>query len=139
MASALTNKTILIVNDDPDMRLFLARIIEDAGGIVATADDVRNGMEMVGRFAPDVIVLDVMIRPDGKLALFDELKQDPLHCRTPVVFVSSMDEMTVSRLSAASSGARPSGILEKPPDAEDLICTLADCINSGTEDHGATP
>ncbi|MEZ5011571.1 MAG: response regulator [Bacteroidales bacterium] len=52
---------ILIVDDEPDILEFLSYTLRREGFEVMTAPDGRKGVEMVGSFHPDLVLLDVMM------------------------------------------------------------------------------
>ncbi|MEX2643716.1 MAG: response regulator [Acetobacterales bacterium] len=65
---------ILLVDDDDDVLATLKSIFEAAGHEVEALNDSRKLMQTVGRFAPDVVLLDVVMpEPDG-LACLELLK-----------------------------------------------------------------
>ena len=58
------DKKILIVDDEPYLRLLIARAVqslEDAGVEILTADDGEAGMEIVREEQPQLVFLDVMM------------------------------------------------------------------------------
>ena len=51
---------VLLIDDNRDMRLALAGLLEDEGiDVVGEADDGASGLELVARLSPDVVVTDV--------------------------------------------------------------------------------
>lgn len=53
---------VLIVDDQPDIRLCLRYILEaDGYEVVGEAEDAREGMDLALTLAPDIIVLDVLL------------------------------------------------------------------------------
>jgi len=112
-------KTILVVDDEPDVRGYLKMILEDAGFRVLTAGDGVEALELIHRDRPDFISLDlIMPRKSGHKLLF-ELKRDRELSRIPVLIVTAhaRDELGKKALqevldSAVMSG--PGTYLEKP-------------------------
>ncbi len=61
---------ILLVDDDQAITTHLAPLLERAGFAVAVAGDGEAALQRVGQFAPDLIVLDVLMpRLDGRETL----------------------------------------------------------------------
>ncbi|MBI4881339.1 MAG: response regulator [Planctomycetes bacterium] len=88
MAKAL-NKTILVVDDEPNVRQYLKMVLEDAGFAVLTAEDGVVALEIIREKKPDLISLDlVMPRKSGHKLLF-ELKRDKELSRIPVLVVTA--------------------------------------------------
>ena len=89
------DKTILVVDDEPNVRLYLRSILEDAGFAVVTAADGDEALKIIRQAAPDFISLDlVMPRKSGHKLLY-ELRKDPALSRIPVLIVTAhaRDEM----------------------------------------------
>jgi CheY-like chemotaxis protein len=86
------DKTVLVVDDEPNVRDYLAQILRDAGFNVVTAGDGNEAMEIILRSPPDFISLDlVMPRKSGHKLLYD-LKKDRKLSQIPVVIVTAHAE-----------------------------------------------
>lgn len=113
------NKTILVVDDEPNVRDFLRMVLEDAGFQVRTAEDGEQALEMIRSDPPDLVSLDlIMPKRSGHRLLFD-LKRDPILARIPVLVVTAhaRDELGKADLEdllehGVMSG--PGTYLEKP-------------------------
>lgn len=83
------DKTILVVDDEPNVRDYLRTVLEDAGFKVVTADDGEEALEKIRAEPPDFISLDlVMPRKTGHKLLY-ELKRDKILARIPVLIVTA--------------------------------------------------
>jgi CheY-like chemotaxis protein len=51
--------SVLVIEDDPDMRGLLVLMLEDRGHHVLAASDGREGLDVLLREKPDVILLDM--------------------------------------------------------------------------------
>lgn len=82
-------KTVLVVDDEPNVREYLAQILRDAGFNVVTACDGDEALDLIHRAPPDFISLDlVMPRKSGHKLLY-ELRKDKRLSRIPVVVVTA--------------------------------------------------
>ncbi|MBT4497407.1 MAG: response regulator [Gemmatimonadetes bacterium] len=82
-------KTVLVVDDEPDVREYLTQILRDAGFQVQTAGDGAEALDMIRRAPPDFISLDlVMPRKSGHKLLY-ELRKDRELSRIPVLIVTA--------------------------------------------------
>jgi CheY-like chemotaxis protein len=82
-------KTVLVVDDEPNVRDYLAQILRDAGFQVQTAADGDEALEMIRREPPDFISLDlVMPRKSGHKLLY-ELRKDRELSQIPVLIVTA--------------------------------------------------
>jgi CheY-like chemotaxis protein len=80
---------VLVVDDEPNVRDYLAAILRDAGFTVRTAADGIEALAMIREHPPDFISLDlVMPRMSGHKLLY-ELRKDKRLSRIPVVIVTA--------------------------------------------------
>ena len=61
MNKHMNSKRILVIDDDPDLRLALRLPLESAGYKVSEAENVSSGIAAVKDVDPDLIILDVMM------------------------------------------------------------------------------
>jgi DNA-binding response OmpR family regulator len=71
--AALPQPSILIVDDNHDLLLFLASEMRDEGWAMLTAESAANARELFLRCAPDTVLLDYMLGEDDGLKLALEL------------------------------------------------------------------
>jgi len=83
-------KTILVVDDEPDVVSYLEMVLQDAGYHTVTAANGREGMTLVRRERPDLVVLDISMPEASGTRLYKELKTDPDLGATPVVIVTAV-------------------------------------------------
>jgi len=119
-------KTVLIVDDEPNVRDYLAQILRDAGFTVVTAADGFQALALIRERRPDFISLDlVMPRMSGHKLLY-ELRKDRDLSRIPVVIVTAhaQDEMGHGDLDDLMQNRviqGPGVYLEKPVSARDYV------------------
>jgi CheY-like chemotaxis protein len=78
-----------VVDDEPNVRIYLAQVLEDAGFKVKTAGDGAEALEMIREEPPDFISLDlVMPRKSGHKLLY-ELRKDHKLSNIPVLIVTA--------------------------------------------------
>jgi len=113
------DKTILVVDDEPDVREYLRTVLEDAEFNVVTAGDGEEALEVIQRERPDFISLDLIMPKKSGHKLLYELKKNKDLSRIPVLIVTAhaRDEMGKESLedilnSSVMSG--PGTYLEKP-------------------------
>ena len=133
---------ILIIDDEPDAISFLTTILEDNGyGSISSQTGVE-GLEMVRKERPDLILLDLIMPEKGGISTFHELKQDPNLSHIPIVVVSGMSQITGAdtrnhfskgkagdeKEGAEASSTGPDGFVEKPIDPPELIKVIRDIL-----------
>jgi|GEM_PF-187727 len=108
--------TILLVEDNPDMREFLSSQLQDSHRVIAAQDGVE-GLARARAERPALIVSDVMMpRMDG-YQLCRELKKDPATMQIPVILLTAKAELSM-KIEGLESGA--DDYLSKPFSSEEL-------------------
>ena len=90
----MSSKTILIVDDDPDVRFALGAILNYDGYHVLEAENGEDAIEVARRLVPDLVIMDVhMPKLDG-LRAAEALRADERTRAIPVVALTgeSLDE-----------------------------------------------
>ena len=130
-------KCVLIVDDDPDVVLFLSTVLHDHGYETLEASDGRQGYETARSERPDLILLDLMMPHKSGLALLNDLKQDEILGKIPVVMVTGVTGETGIDLEAFFKGPpsedrhgppRPEGYIEKPVAPETLLSVVKELL-----------
>jgi len=114
-------KRIMVIDDEPDIRLYLGAAIEDAGfePVSFTGDSL---LASVDEHRPDLIVLDIMMPGRSGMSMYRALKASDAHRRIPVLVVSGMSSAVdferdgFRRLVPDESIPPPEGYVEKPVD-----------------------
>jgi CheY-like chemotaxis protein len=124
-------KKILIIDDDPDVVLFLATMLKDQGYTTVEARNGQEGIEKARKELPDLILLDLMMPQKSGISLLSDLKKDADLKKIPVIMVTGVSGETGidlesffqrSSTSGENDGAvRPQGLIEKPVDPEKLL------------------
>lgn len=124
--------TVLIVDDEPDILLFVRINLELAGHTVRTAADGVEALESVRSEPPDVVVLDVMMpKIDGWSVLAQMKADDDEAVRTiPVVMLTALSD-DVDQVRGAIEGAVR--YLSKPVTPDALVDAVEDVLAQGPE------
>jgi CheY-like chemotaxis protein len=123
------DKTILVVDDEPNVRQYLRAILEDAGFTVMTAADGEEALNVIRKKRPDFISLDlVMPRKSGHKLLY-ELRKDSTLSRIPVLVVTAhaKDELGQRDLEELLENRVMSGpgiYLEKPVAPDTYVAAI---------------
>jgi DNA-binding response OmpR family regulator len=115
-------KLILVIDDDPDQRRFLERMLTASGYRVAIVPDGEAGLAAAVAQPPDAIVLDVMMPRLNGFQTCRRLKKDPATAGCPVVMLTAKDQ-PADQFWATEVGA--DAFLTKPIDLPILLDTLA--------------
>jgi len=117
------NKTLLIIDDDDDIREVAQLTLEmGASWTVLSADSGALGLEMASSASPDAILLDVMMPELDGPATLERLRADPRTSKIPVIFLTAKARPADrDRL----KGLDVTGVLAKPFDPVQLPGQIA--------------
>ena len=115
-----SQQTILLVDDNADMRSYLSHLLSDYYHVVAAEDGV-SALSMIRAQQPDLIVSDVMMPQIDGLQLLRILRSDPATQSIPVLLLSARagEEAAVEGLNAQADG-----YLVKPFSARELLAYI---------------
>ena len=112
-------KTILIVDDEPDVVAYFSGILERAGFNVVTASNGDEALEAVQERPPDLISLDLVMPKKSGIKFLYELRKNREWSKIPVMIVTAhaRDDLGKTDFDELVSGRTMSGpltYLEKP-------------------------
>ena len=82
--------TILVIDDEDDVRVVLKRTLETAGGYtVLTAGNGRDGIKLARKNLPDLVLLDIIMPGLDGFDVLRRLKSDYKTMSIPVVILSA--------------------------------------------------
>lgn len=120
-------KRILVIDDDPDMRESLAKVLEAKGHEVIVAGDGQEGMAAFRAHSPDLVITDlVMPRKEG-LETIMELRRDHPNTRIIAMSGGTRHDETVFLRAAQKLGAHR--WLQKPFGLDQLLGAVNDLLN----------
>ena len=119
-------KKVLVVDDDPDVRLFSVTVLEENGYTPLEAANGEEGLKMIKQDKPELIILDVLMPRQSGIRLYRELKTDKNYKNIPIIILSGIAKKTFLRSQKALTefGGKevpePKVYLEKPVEPEVL-------------------
>lgn len=134
---------ILVVDDDPDMRVFLATVLTEGGFKPVVAADGPEGLRLAGACKPDLILLEARLPGRQGADVYRQLKLDPELCAIPVIMLSLLSPKTYlhcRQIEDSRQGDRlpaPEAFLAKPPEAEDLLRRVRYLLGPARGDQAA--
>ncbi len=122
MAKRRETKTILIIEDEAQVRNFAARVCELEGYRVLQAEDSDTGLKLARENQVALVLLDLRLPGHSGWEVLKRIKADPGLCTVPVV-VFSASAAIYQRAKASSMGA--ADYLVKPVSAPSLKKAIA--------------
>jgi PAS domain S-box-containing protein len=114
--------TILVVDDTLLNLRLLSKVLSHQGYEVHTAENGLSAIASVQSLNPDLILLDIMMPDIDGYEVCERLKANPLTCDTPVVFISTIDQV-FDKVKAFGVGA--ADYLTKPFQPEEILARVA--------------
>ncbi len=128
-----SEKKILVVDDEPDVRNFLAACLEDAGFDVETASDGIDALEKVKARVPDLMTLDMVMPRKSGIQMMRNLREREEWSSIPVIVITAHahDEFgseDIKEFSAFAIRHRPRYTMEKPVTPEKLVKAVGEIL-----------
>ena len=127
-------KRVLVVDDDPDVRLFSVSVLEEEGYTPLEAANGEEGMKIIKKESPDLLILDILMPRESGIRLYRRLKTDRSLKHIPVIVLSGIAEKSFLRSQKAltefggETVPEPEAYLEKPVKADELADTIKKVI-----------
>lgn len=129
----MAKATILVIDDDEDIRLAVQALLESKDYAVETAGTKEEGLEKFTSVKPDLAILDVMMVSwqDG-FELARELKKDPELKNIPILMLTGVEDKTGFEFKSAAGDQEwlpVEGFLDKPVEPEVLLAEVEKLLN----------
>lgn len=111
------DKTVLVVDDDPDVRFIIKAVLERLGYEVLDTPLGARALQLARNVHPALILCDMMMPSMDGLEVLRHLRAQPETVSIPVIMLTVVDEPEV-RKQALKAGA--TDFLSKPVDIEVL-------------------
>ena len=120
------DKTVLVVDDEPDVLTYLTMVLGDAGFNVMSATDGNEAMERLKEKKPDFISLDLVMPNKSGIRFYRELRKNKEWSNIPVIIVTAhaQDELgkgDLDEILGSKTFSGPQVYLEKPVKAADFV------------------
>jgi len=126
-------KTVLVVDDEPDLRLFLKTLLEDGGFDVSLAANGKEALDKFGITNYDLILMDWKMPGMDGVETIRMLHKDPkLHKMPKFVMVTAYGK---EELAEASKDIEHLHFLTKPTNASYLLDTIMSAFGKKISSH----
>lgn len=124
--------TILIVDDNPDLRSYVAKVLQRQGHRISTAQNGADGLEVARNTQPQLIITDLMMPQGSGIELIQQIRLDPSLQGTPIILLTAnVDDET--RLDGVEQGA--DAYISKPFKARELLAEVRNLLALKANEH----
>jgi two-component system cell cycle response regulator DivK len=109
------SKRILYIEDNPENRMLMRRVLMAEGYIIEEAVDGQSGMQMAAESPPDLILMDINLPEIDGYEVTARLKQLPNMLGVPIIAVTA-NVMKGDREKTLAAGC--DGYIQKPIDID---------------------
>lgn len=129
-------KTILVVDDEEDVRNFLELALIEAGFKVLTAADGDEALETVRKKAPDLISLDLVMPKKSGAKFYRELTKNKQWAKIPIIIVTghARDELGKADLKELTMSG-PGIFIEKPVRPDRYVAAVKNKLGLAVTDE----
>ncbi|MBE0623042.1 MAG: response regulator [Burkholderiales bacterium] len=112
-------KRILYIEDEPDLQWLVKHILESAGDFdVLVCGSGAEGLQRVAEYAPNLVLLDVMMPGMDGFSVLRALRARPECAALPVVFLTARTQegdeyLRSSALGVIAKPFEPGGLVER--------------------------
>ncbi len=116
-----TGKTILIVDDEPDVVTYLKTFFEDHGFSVISAENGKEGFRLAQTRHPDLISLDITMPAESGMKMLRKLQENAATATIPVLIITGTPGDPKQFLGNEGGRKNVAGYFEKPVDRDLLL------------------
>jgi CheY-like chemotaxis protein len=128
-------KKILIIDDEPDVLLFLGTLLRKNGYEVCEACNGEEGLKKVADEKPDLVCLDLLMPEKTGIKMYREMRKDGELKKVPVIMVTGFSTPMIGytdfkKFIHERSIPAPEGYIEKPVNKEEFLKAVREVIGA---------
>lgn len=127
-----TQKLILIIDDDKDLREILSVKLQSSGFRVVEAPDGQSGIKKAKETRPDLILLDVRMPGMTGIETLAKMKADPESAGFKVIFLTNLGEAQEENAWIDDKFAKEAGALghiRKTDDLDKIVARIKEILS----------
>jgi CheY-like chemotaxis protein len=131
-------KKIMIIDDEPDIRIYLISVLEDNGYLACSHNDDVSIVESIRKEKPNLIILDIMMPGRSGISIYKELKNQPDLKDIPVALISGIPSTSsfnpegFRALAHDDSLPMPASFIDKPIKIEPFLKLVENMLGDTT-------
>jgi PAS domain S-box-containing protein len=131
-----SRQKVLLVDDDPGIRMICRDVLEGHGFAVREVEDGERALPEARRFKPDLVLVDVMMPGMDGFQLAQRLRGERETALAPIIFLTARGQ-TADKVRAFKLGAED--YLVKPFDSAELVARVEKALIRRDLELGASP
>lgn len=125
----MDKKNILIIDNNVDSINVYRGMLENAGFVVTTSMTGKEGIDIIRKNHPDLVIIEAMLPDINGFSVCRELKDDPGLSSIPVLIVSALGTSEETYLANMATEHKADGFLSKPVAAGTLLQMIGDLFS----------
>lgn len=121
--------TILIVDDDRTVIDTLSTVLDIRGFHILEADTGNKAMDLINRYKPDLILLDLMLPGVNGLDIFNKIKSNKHLSHIPILIITAITDGSTLSDNFWKEGTQADGFITKPFDPFQLADMVESLLN----------
>ena len=121
---------VLIVDDQPDVRLAFAFMLDALGCKVAEAPDGQGALDYLAKHKVDVVLSDLYMPDMNGMELIERIHKQPLP-RPRIIAMTGSDNLAYGASLQAAAIVGADAVLRKPITRDRLMKTIQDLMGAG--------
>jgi DNA-binding response OmpR family regulator len=118
-------KKVLIADDEPNIVVSLEFLMKQKGYVVKVVDNGQDALAAMGEFAPDLVLLDVMMPRLSGYELCQKVRENPAWSGIRIIMLSAKGrDVEVTKGIAVGADA----YVTKPFSTKDLLAKVAELL-----------
>jgi CheY-like chemotaxis protein len=113
----MSDKKILVVDDESDVRSYLSAVLSKAGYHTLTAADGREAFDIADQEKPDLVILDLEMPRQTGTDFYRRLTKHETLSQTPIIVVSGLAGRHLAL-------KEPFAVFDKPIDPDEFVATV---------------
>ena len=120
-------RRILIIDDEPQIRLLLKKMLEKEGFNVITASDGKEGMKLFNKEPFDLVITDIIMPEKEGIEIIQELRKN--HPNLPIIAISGGGRNSSDSYLKMAKMFGANEIFEKPVEKQKLINAIKTALH----------
>ncbi len=121
-------KTILVVDDEPDVLVYLTTFFEDNGYTTLQAKTGIEAINQVRSHHPDLVTLDITMPEESGLRMYRTMRETEKYKKIPIILITGVSPELKRFIGRRKQVPLPEGYFEKPIDLEALLKKIRELI-----------